>query len=94
MVAVLGGVDAVVFSAGVGENSPEVRAAVCDQLGFLGMRLDPAKNAQSPLDKDKDKDISAPDATVRVLVIHAQEDWMIARTCWNLARTATTRVSG
>ena len=94
MVAVLGGVDAVVFSAGVGENSPEVRAAVCDQLGFLGMRLDPAKNAQSPLDKDKDKDISAPDAAVRVLVIHAQEDWMIARTCWNLARTATTRVSG
>ena len=55
MVAVLGGVDAVVFSAGVGENSPEVRAAVCDQLGFLGMRLDPAKNAQSPLEKIRTK---------------------------------------
>jgi acetate kinase len=95
MVAVLGGVDALIFSAGVGENSPEVRAAVCDNLAFLGLRLDPGKNAQSPLDrdKDKDKDISAPEANVRVLVIHAQEDWMIARECWNLVKNPTARVS-
>jgi acetate kinase len=85
MVAVLGGVDALVFTAGVGENSPEMRAAVCDTFAFLGLRLDQAKNVQSPLDED----ISAPDATVRVLVIHAQEDWMIARECWNLVHTAT-----
>jgi len=85
MVAVLGGVDALVLTAGVGENSPEVRAAVCDTFAFLGLRLDQAKNVQSPLDED----ISAPDATVRVLVIHAQEDWMIARECWNLVHTAT-----
>src|SRR5712691_4629131 len=78
MVAVLGGVDALVFTAGVGENSPEVRAVVCDTFAFLGLRLDPEKNEQSPLDED----ISAPDATVRVLVTHAQEDWMIARECW------------
>ncbi|HYW39562.1 MAG TPA: acetate kinase, partial [Terriglobales bacterium] len=89
MIAVLGGVDALVFTAGVGENSPEVRAAVCDNFAFLGLRLDQEKNAQSPLDKD----ISAPDAIVRVLVIHAQEDWMIARECWNLVQTATIRVS-
>ena len=85
MMAVLGGADALVFTAGVGENSPEVRAAVCDKLAFFGLRLDPAKNAQSPLDEDTD--ISAPDATVRVLVIHAQEDWMIARQCWDLVKT-------
>ena len=85
MVAVLGGVDALVFTAGVGENSAEVRAAVCDTFAFLGLRLDQGKNGQSALDED----ISAPDATVRVLVIHAQEDWMIARECWNLVRTAT-----
>jgi acetate kinase len=85
MTAVLGGIDALVFTAGVGENSVEVRAAVCDQLAFLGLRLDPAKNAQSPLPKDTD--ISEPDAAVRVLVIHAQEDWMIARQCWELVRT-------
>jgi acetate kinase len=70
MLAVLGGVDALVFTAGVGENSPEVRAAVCDNFAFLGLRLDQRKNAQSPVDED----ISALDATVRVLVIHAQEE--------------------
>ncbi|MGO9402842.1 MAG: acetate kinase [Terriglobales bacterium] len=91
MVAVLGGVDALVFTAGVGENSPEVRAAVCDNLAFLGVRLDQEKNAQSPLDKDRDKDISARDAAVRVLVIHAQEDWMIARACWNLGQRSVNR---
>jgi acetate kinase len=83
MIAVLGGVDALVFTAGVGENSPEVRAAACDNLAFLGLRLDQVKNTQSSVDED----ISAPDATVRVLVIHAQEDWMIARECWNLVQT-------
>jgi acetate kinase len=88
MIAVLGGVDALVFTAGVGENSPEVRAAVCENFAFLDLRLDEGKNAQSPLDED----ISAPDATVRTLVIHAQEDWMIARECWNLVQTATTRM--
>ncbi len=88
MIAVLGGADALVFTAGVGENSPEVRAAACDNFAFLGLKLDQEKNAQSPLDKDKgeDKDISAPDSTVRVLIIRAQEDWMIARACWNLVR--------
>ena len=91
MIATLGGVDALVFTAGVGENSPQVRAAVCDNFAFLGLRLDQGKNAQSPLDKDKD--ISAPDATVRVLVIHAQEDWMIARECWNLVKKQSTALS-
>jgi acetate kinase len=85
MIAVLGGVDAVVFTAGVGENSPEVRASVCDNFAFLGLKLDSGKNTQTPLETDKD--ISTPDAAVRVLVIHAQEDWMIARECWNLVRT-------
>ena len=89
MIAVLGGVDALVFTAGVGENSPEVRAAACDNFAFLGVRLDQEKNAQSP----PDADISTPDSPVRVLVIHAQEDWMIARQCWNLVRATATHVS-
>ena len=84
MIAVLGGVDTLVFTAGVGENSSEVRAAACEKFAFLGVRLDQEKNAQTPINKDKD--ISAADATVRVLVIHAQEDWMIARECWKLAK--------
>src|SRR6266852_7283623 len=86
MIAVLGGIDALVFTAGIGENSPEVRAAVCENFAFLDLRLDQVKNAESPLDED----ISALGATVRILVIHAQEDWMIARECWNLVRTTTT----
>jgi acetate kinase len=86
MIAVLGGVDALIFTAGVGENSPAVRAAVCENFAFLDLRLDQGKNAQSPVDED----ISALDATVRILVIHAQEDWMIARECWNLVQTPTT----
>ena len=89
MIAVLGGIDALVFTAGVGENSSEVRAAVCDNLAFLGVRLDQEKNVQSPLNKDKD--ISAGEASVRVLVIHAQEDWMIARACWNVLQRRVSR---
>lgn len=84
MIAVLGGIDALIFSAGVGENSPEVRAAASDNLGFAGVILDRAKNAQSPTKGDTD--VSNADAAVRVLVIHAQEDWMIARKCWSLLR--------
>lgn len=84
MIGVLGGVDALAFTAGVGENSPEVRAKACDNFAFLGIKLDQEKNAQSPLREDQD--ISAPDSTIRVLVIHAQEDWMIARECWKRVR--------
>ncbi len=82
MVAVLGGVDALVFTAGVGENSPEVRAAACANLGFLGLKVDGDRNARST----PDQDIAAPDSTVRVLVVRAEEDWMIARACWSLGR--------
>jgi acetate kinase len=82
MVAVLGGIDVLVFSAGVGENSAEVRDAACKQLGFLGLKLDDAANAQHP----SDRDIAAPDSSVRVLIIRAQEDWAIARECWHLMR--------
>ncbi len=89
MIAVLGGVDALVFTAGVGENSPDVRAAVCDNFAFLGLRLDQGKNAQAPMDNHADIDISALDAAVRVLVIRAQEDWMIARECWHLVHRPT-----
>jgi acetate kinase len=91
MIAVLGGIDVLVFSAGIGENSEEVRAAACDDLGFAGVKLDHAKNAQSPIEEDTD--ISAEDAAVRVVVIHAQEDWMIARECWRLVRMQAANTS-
>jgi acetate kinase len=80
MVAVLGGVDGLIFTAGVGENSVEVREAVCKQLGFLGLELDDAANAQ----RSPDGDIAMPDSAIRVLIIRAQEDWAIAKECWHL----------
>lgn len=83
MAAVLGGVDAVVFTAGVGENSPEVRAAACGGLEFAGLRLNCEANAKPTLDED----IATPNSRVRVLVIRAEEDWAIARECWKLAHT-------
>ncbi|HET8921804.1 MAG TPA: acetate kinase [Candidatus Acidoferrum sp.] len=80
MIAVLGGIDALVFTAGIGENSPEVRAMACANFGFLGLKLNATKNAQPSADQD----ISLSDSSVRVLTIRAQEDWAIARDCWRL----------
>jgi len=80
MVAALNGVDAIVFTAGIGENSPEVRAAACSGFTFLSLVVDFAKNAGA----HSDQDIAAPESKVRVLVVRAQEDWAIARECWKL----------
>ncbi len=70
--AVLGGLDALVFTAGIGENSAKVRAAVCGKLGWLGVALDPAANRKNgPLISAKDSDVSA-------WVIPTDEELMIA----------------
>jgi acetate kinase len=81
MLASLGGLDALIFTAGVGENSAVVRAAACEAFGFFGLKLDGEKNQHSPVDED----IAAVDSAARVLVIHTQEDWEIARECWKLS---------
>jgi acetate kinase len=88
MIAVLGGTDGLVFTAGVGENTPELRDAVCKQLAFLGLKLDDAANAQPP----PDGDIAAPDSAVRVLIIRAREEWAIARECWRLTTCSSASV--
>jgi acetate kinase len=88
MAAVLGGMDSLVFTAGVGENSPDVRAAACNTLGFLGLKLDSELNDRPSLDAD----ISHADSRVRVLVIRAEEDWAIAVECWKLAQVAAAAV--
>lgn len=82
MVGALGGLDALVFTAGIGENSAEVRQAACANFNFLGLQLDPAKNT-SP---HPDREISSRSSSVRVLVVQAQEDWAIARETWKLAQ--------
>ena len=82
MAAVLEGLDVLVFTAGVGENSPEVRAATCKGLEFLGVAVDLNMNKESLFDRD----ISSPDSRARVFVIRAAEDWAIAGECWKLCR--------
>ncbi|MEL6262806.1 MAG: acetate kinase [Cyanobacteria bacterium J06626_6] len=79
MLMSLGGLDSLVFTAGIGENSPGVRAAVCEAMAFLGVEIDLKKNQNSPVDED----IATEGAKVRVLVIHTQEDWAIAQACWS-----------
>jgi acetate kinase len=80
MAAALGGLDVLVFTAGVGENSAEVRAAICENLEFLGLKIDPAFNQNPVLDCN----ISTADSRARILVIRAEEDWAIATECWKL----------
>ncbi len=82
MLSSLGGLDALVFAGGIGENAAEVRTAACDAFGFLNLKLDEQKNARSPADED----IAAMDSHVRVLIVQTQEDWAIAQDCWKLAR--------
>ena len=73
MAASLGGADGVVFTAGVGENAPAIRAAVADRLGWMGLELDPAANAAGA------GRISAPDSRMRAWVIPTDEETAIAR---------------
>ncbi|MCS7228846.1 MAG: acetate kinase [Candidatus Kryptonium sp.] len=72
--AAMGGVDVLVFTAGIGENSPDVRKSVCEGLEFLGIKIDDEKN-NSP---EKEKIISTDDSKVKVLVIPTNEELVIA----------------
>ena len=78
MLASLGGLDVLAFTAGVGENAVLVREKACEDWDFLGLQLDLDKNNLSP----KDTDIATTDSAVRILVVQAQEDWAIATECW------------
>lgn len=73
--AAMGGVDIITFTAGVGENGPDMRESICEGLGFLGVHVDHEKNQV----RGKETDISAADSTVKVYVIPTNEELMIAR---------------
>ncbi|GAA0318309.1 acetate kinase [Actinoallomurus spadix] len=74
MTAAMGGLDVLVFTGGVGEHAPEIRRRAADGLGFLGVRIDPVRNAAAR----GDADIGAPGAAVRSLVVTAREDLEVA----------------
>ncbi|MDY3864408.1 MAG: acetate kinase [Eubacteriales bacterium] len=76
--AAMGGVDAIVFAGGIGENNPHYRSRVADNLAFLGVRIDEAMNEKAKR-TSVEYDISAPDATVKMLVIPTNEELMIAK---------------
>jgi acetate kinase len=77
MAASMDGLDVLVFTAGIGENSPEVRQAVCSKLEFLGIHIDGEKNTSM----NPDADLALDNSPVRILAIEAQEDWAVAREC-------------
>jgi acetate kinase len=82
MTAATGGLDALVFTGGVGENSPQIRHRAADQLAFLGVALDAERNRRP----GGDTDISAGDPSCRTFVITAREDLQIAREARQLRR--------
>jgi acetate kinase len=79
MAVALGGLDALVFTAGIGEHSARVRREVCAPLRFLGVELDPARNEAASADAE----VASPASRARVVVVRAREELVAAR----LART-------
>jgi acetate kinase len=83
--AALGGIDTLIFAGGIGENSPTVRARICEGLGFLGIELDRTRNAATaPL-------ISSDAARVKTRVMHTDEELVIARSVANVLRLGSAR---
>jgi acetate kinase len=87
MAAALGGIDALVFTGGVGEHAAEVRAAACAGFGWIGLALDEAANRSA----EPDVMVSRPDSRVAVVVIRAREAEVIARETARVLGLPTTR---
>ena len=82
--AALNGIDVLTFTAGVGENGPTTRAAICEYLSFMGVKLDPEKNNV----RGKETLISTPDSKVQVWVVPTNEELMIAQDTAELVKAA------
>ena len=74
-VAAMNGVDAIIFTAGIGENSKDTRAAIAEYFGYLGVKIDAEANSK----RGEDIMISTPDSKVKVFVIPTNEELVIAR---------------
>jgi acetate kinase len=90
MAATLGGIDALVFTAGVGEGSPAIRKRVCEKLKYLGLELDPAANETCK----PDAEISMPASKARILVIATREDLTIMRETRRLVGSSMSQQPG
>jgi acetate kinase len=87
MAAACGGLDALVFTAGIGEHSARTRALVCERLAFLGVRLDVHRNDAA----DPDADVATPDSPVRVHVLRAREELIAARAAREILSASAAR---
>jgi acetate kinase len=81
-------VDGVVFTAGIGENAPAIRAAIAERLGWMGVRIDPEANAAG------EREIGAAGAGVRLMVVPTDEELMIAREVMALGQAAARSSAG
>jgi acetate kinase len=84
LAASLGGIDGIVFTAGIGEHAPDIRARVVERLTWLGATLDAARNARADLY------ISKPESRVALLVVPTDEESMIARHTFDVVRPIET----
>jgi acetate kinase len=78
MIASLQGIDALIFTGGIGENSSIIRKKVADSFAFLGLKIDASKNKSQ---SSEDRELSTPKSLVKVLLIHTQENFEIAKEC-------------
>lgn len=78
--AVLGGVDTIAFTGGIGENSARLRAACCKGLEYMGVRVDPERNAQPA----GERVVSATDSSVVVVALPTNEELIVARRAWRV----------
>ncbi|HSW77600.1 MAG TPA: acetate/propionate family kinase [Candidatus Chromulinivoraceae bacterium] len=76
LAATMGGLDTIVFSGGMGENAPKIRARVCDGLDFLGIHVDQAKNEAA------ESNIAATEGQVAIRILHTDESVTIVRQSW------------
>ena len=88
LAAALGGVDAIVFTAGIGENSAQIRARVCSDAAWLGVELDPDANARA------ERCVSAPTSAIKVWRVPTDEEGVIARHTRKLTRHSEQVVHG
>jgi acetate kinase len=86
MVAVLGGLDGLIFTGGIGEHSAAVRAGIGEQLAFCGVRVDARANAE----RQSDADVAKGESGVRVLVVEAREDLTVLHEVRRLVWPDTT----
>ncbi len=85
MIAALEGIDVLTFTGGIGEHVPLIRTRLCQRFGFLGIALDEHTN----IDMHGDRDVATTNSTVRVLVVHTEEEWEIALSCWQIMTQAS-----